>query len=378
MKRLTIQGGPPAFPHGSPNWPPFDPAIQDALEIAIRDGSWGKYHGPHTQRLQKRLTEIHALEYVTLCCSGTISVELALRGVGVNAGDEVVLSGYDFPGNFRAVEAVGARPVLIDIDPRTCALDARLLRDAFGPNTRAVIVSHLHGGTAAASSILQFAHQQGVQVIEDACQVPGAIVQDQIAGSWGDVAVLSFGGSKLLTAGRGGAILTRDADIHQRIKVYSDRGNQAFPLSEIQAAVLLPQLEELNEKNKLRRENVVRLLSRLEEFDGLVPIQTTLQQDEPVYYKLAWTIRNPKDVSERRSQLLQAFQAEGLEMGAGFRGFAKRSRNRCRHASRLDHSKMAAEATVLLHHPILLEPTNVVDLVAEVIASVLQVILVDR
>src|SRR5262245_48632502 len=100
---LAIHGGPAVFPAGPPPWPLPDDAVRDALLAAYADGNWGRYHGPYCQRLAQALAEYHAVEHVTLCCSGTVAVELGLRGLGVSPGDEVILAGYDFPGNFRAV-----------------------------------------------------------------------------------------------------------------------------------------------------------------------------------------------------------------------------------------------------------------------------------
>ena len=154
-----------------------------------RDGSWGRYNGPHSAALIRRLREMHGTEHVALCSSGTVAVELALRGLKIGAGDEVILAGYDFPGNFRAIEAVRARPVLVDIDPHTWCLDAAHLPQATGVATKAIIVSHLHGGMAAMREIMGFAEQHGVAVVEDACQAPGAIVNGRLAGTWGDVSV---------------------------------------------------------------------------------------------------------------------------------------------------------------------------------------------
>src|SRR5437763_375725 len=100
-----------------------------------------------------------------------------------------------------------------------------------------------------------------MKIVEDACQCPGALIDGKRAGAWGDVGVLSFGGSKLLTAGRGGAILTADAGAHQRARLWQNRANVVCPLSELQAAVLLPQLETLDARNARRLEQVRRLNS---------------------------------------------------------------------------------------------------------------------
>ena len=120
-------------------------------------------------------------------------------------GDEVILAAYDYPGNFLSVHAVGARPVLVDVAPGDWNLCPEKVAEAVRPQTRAVIASHLHGGLVPMARLMELAAGHGLAVIEDAAQCPGALVQGRKAGTWGDVGVLSFGGSKLLSAGRGGA-----------------------------------------------------------------------------------------------------------------------------------------------------------------------------
>src|SRR5262249_47486211 len=134
---------------------------------------------------------------------------------------------------------------------------------AVRPASKALIVSHLHGGLVAMREVMAAAAAHGLGVVEDAAQAPGAQVQGRPVGSWGDVGVLSFGGSKLLSAGRGGALLMRDPAIHQHARRGSFRGNQVSPLSELQAAVLLPQLEKLAERNRARADNVQVLREHL-------------------------------------------------------------------------------------------------------------------
>lgn len=188
-----------------PAWPLPDEAVEAALRRAFADGSWGKYHGPNCRELSARLAAMHGCEHIVLTCSGTAAVELALRGLRIGPGDEVILSAYDFEGNFKNVLAVGAKPVLVDVDPVSGQLDTNQLEAARSLHTKAIIASHLHGGVVAMPAVRAFADQHQIAVLEDACQMPGAIVHGRIAGTWGDVGVLSFGGSKLLTAGRGGA-----------------------------------------------------------------------------------------------------------------------------------------------------------------------------
>jgi perosamine synthetase len=348
-------------------WPRRDPAVLAALEEAWSDGSWGRYQGPHCQRLSDALATYHGVEHVLLCCSGTFAVELALRGLKIQAGDEVILAGYDFPGNFRAIEAIGAIPVLVDIGPDNWSIDPELLAAAIGPSTKAMLVSHLHGGLANMPVIRRLADEHRVAIVEDACQSPGAMVAGRRAGTWGDVGVLSFGGSKLLTAGRGGAIIARQAEVQQRAKLFGDRGNQAFPLSELQAAVLLPQLARLDADNAQRLVAVERLLQAATDWAGLRPLVNGVHPASPSYYKFGLHyVAGSSDVDE----FVAAAQRAGVPLDRGFRGFALRSSRRCRRVGDLPNSRRAAETCLVLHHPVLLEPAEKIAQVAAALRRV--------
>src|SRR5262245_37740991 len=100
MPLPALLGGPAVRPEGPPDWPPRDPAVDAAIQTVLADGSWGKYQGGHVERLEQRLAEMHNVAHALSCASGTFAVELALRALKVEAGDEVLLSAYDYPGNF--------------------------------------------------------------------------------------------------------------------------------------------------------------------------------------------------------------------------------------------------------------------------------------
>jgi dTDP-4-amino-4,6-dideoxygalactose transaminase len=374
--RLAIQGGTPLLPQGPPSWPRPDDEVRAALEAAYADGTWGRYHGPHCGRLKALLGELCGVSHAWLCSSGTAAVELALRGLRISTGDEVILAAYDFPGNFRAIEAVGARPVLIDLAPGTWTLAMELVGSAISDQTKAVIVSHLHGSLADMKRLRQIADERGIAVVEDACQVPGAMVGGRPAGSWGDCGVLSFGGSKLLTAGRGGAVVTNREDVLQRIKIHCERGNDAYPLSELQAAVLAPQIPELAEQNARRLKAVNLLQAECERVAGLTPLRPAENGNEAVFYKLPWLLAgnsddcDQPDFEQLRGRFLAAIRAEGVALDEGFRGFARRSRERCRIVGDLANARRAAAGTVILHHPVLLESDVTIRLVAQAINKV--------
>ncbi len=345
-----------------PPWPPVSAGIERSVIDALKDGSWGQYHGRPIGELIECLRQRFSVQHAWPCSSGTVGIELALRGCGIRPGSEVILAGYDFPGNFRAIEAVGATPVLVDVRKNGWTIDPESITTAFSKETSAIIVSHLHGELADIPSIVSQCRAAGIVVVEDACQVPGARVGGRIAGKWGDVAVLSFGGSKPLTAGRGGAVLTDNDDILQRIRIAADRGNDAWPLSALQAAALIPQLATLDSYNETRLANAIRLRAALADCgDAFATLdQKWDSEHSPVFYKFPLRVRDEgyRDVLNKRLQLA------GIPIDEGFRGFGFRSARRCRKVGELVNSQIAASQTLLIHHPVLLGSETLIDQVA--------------
>ena len=361
----AILGGTPIRPGGPPAWPPAWEEVSSAVKKSLDEGGWGLYHGPNTRLLAERLSSYHDVEFVELCCSGTFAIELALRALQIGPGDEVIMAGYDFIGNFNDVVAVGARPVLIDLDPDNWNLDPSLIAEAIGPDTRAILISHLHGGVVPIKRVVEIAREHGLRVIEDACQMPGALVEGRKAGTWGDAGVISFGGSKLLSAGRGGALLTSSPEIRQRAQVYCNRGNHAYPLSELQATVLLPQLERLDERNRERSMSVSKLVEALKDVSGLRLLTNKAASAIPGYYKLGFQYASDEFAGLSRDSFAQAARAEGIDFNAGFRALHLcRSSRRFRKAGELEVATMADENMLVLHHPALLAGDEAIDQIA--------------
>ena len=306
-----------------------------------------------------------------LCSSGTIGVELALRGLQISPGSEVIMAGYDFPGNFRAIESLGAMPVLVDLVEGGWVMSPAEIEAAISEKTSAVIVSHMHGQVADVTRIREICAQRKIGFIEDVCQMPGGTFSNTPLCTFGDVSILSFGGSKLLSAGRGGAVLTDSAEIFQRMKIFANRGNEAFPLSQLQAAVLLPQLKTLEEKNKQRRTAVDKIVAETSDIQNLRGIGGFLnnEKENPTFYKVPWLLDDVRS-NWTRSEFVKAIQAEGIAIDVGFRGFMRRSPRRCRQVGPLTNSRVAAQQTILLHHPVLLENEEVVKKVAAGIRKV--------
>jgi dTDP-4-amino-4,6-dideoxygalactose transaminase len=348
-----------------------DSAVEDALRQALADGSWGRYHGRHVAALTQVLADYHGASHVMLCSSGTAAVELALRGAGVKPGDEVLLAAYDFKGNFQDILAVGGTPVLVDVRPADWNLDPDKIAPAISPKMKAIVVSHLHGGVVDMPAVMRVAREHQLTVIEDAAQMPGARIHGRVAGTWGDAGVLSFGGSKLASAGRGGALITSRDDLAQRVRLYTQRGNDAYPLSELQAAVVLPQWARLDAMNARRTTAVARLTELLAGVVGLSVFRNPPSDSQPGYYKVGFRYDAAGFSGLSRDAFAAAVRAEGIALDSGLRALHKtHSSRRFRPAGDLPNATQADEGVLTLHHPVLLGTDVELQQIATAIAKV--------
>jgi dTDP-4-amino-4,6-dideoxygalactose transaminase len=350
----AILGGEPAFPDGPPPWPIHDESVIAALQAAAVDGSWGRYHGPHTELLKADLATWAGCSQVELCSSGTAASELALRAFKVQAGDEVILAAYDYAASFKNVLMLGATPVLVDADPANFCIRIEQIEATITDATKVIVVSHLHGGVVDMPAVMEIANRKGIAVLEDACQATGATIGGQRLGSFGTLGIVSFGGSKLITAGRGGAILGNDEQLFQRIHLHSFRGNTAYPLSELQAAVLIPQLAKLEQRNRLRDKRVAAIAEAVSTIDGLSMVKQSTSDAMPAWYKVGMHL-DPTVFGLERDDFAAAARAEGIACDRSLHGLhTVHSKRRFKAANDLVGSTAINDHALQLHHPILL------------------------
>lgn len=348
-------------------------AVEDSVSRCLADGHWRNYSGPNLEELTGWFQAYFGTPFVRFCSSGTLGVELALRSLHLRSGDEVLLCGYDYPGNFRTIEDCDAMVALCNpAKSHLWSLDIDALEQAVAPQTRAIVVSHLHGELAPVDRIMPWARDRGIIVIEDACQAMGGILQNRPIGSWGDLSVFSFGGSKLVSAGRGGAVVTSNALYAQRMTRYCEKGNDAFAISELQAAALLPQCTRLQEDHSIRLRNAEKFISQVSHFDWLRAPAINTNENSPAFYKLG-LICDFDSLSTDRERVLWNWKEKGIAVGEGFPGFANRSRKRFRSMESLDSTARAAASTIVFHHSHLLDPLTgetSVDRIVEAIAGI--------
>jgi dTDP-4-amino-4,6-dideoxygalactose transaminase len=183
--------------------------VQEAIT-----SNWIAPLGPHVDAFEAEMCKRIGLEHAVALCSGTAGLHLALKVIGVGAGDEVWCSSLTFAASANAIAYVGATPVFVDSDRRSWNIDVQLLTDSLDAAAalrrlpKAVIIVDLYGQSADMTPIMAVCRRHGVIVIEDAAEALGATYRGRPAGSFGDLSVLSFNGNKIITTSGGGMLLS--------------------------------------------------------------------------------------------------------------------------------------------------------------------------
>lgn len=235
--------------------------LETVAEVA-REGAFTL--GKHVQAFERDFADYCEAPFAIGVSSGTEALALALRVLEIGPGDEVIVPANSFIATAEAVSSVGARPLLVDVDPVSGLMTAEIVAAALKPTVRCVIPVHLYGATVDLQPILEVTAQAGVPVVEDACQAHGARYRGQRVGTLGALGCFSFYPAKNLGAwGDGGAVVTSDAALAHRVELLRSHGERpryrhrqigtTARLDALQAAVLRRKLTRLDGWNAERR-----------------------------------------------------------------------------------------------------------------------------
>jgi perosamine synthetase len=307
-----------------PWWEPElgDEEVAAAVEV-LRSGY--PNDGRVTDEFGSRIAEICGVDHGVAVSSGTAALICALAACGVGRDDEVLVPDLTFIATANAVQALGARPVLVDVSTAHFGMDAEAARAAVTARTKAVVAVHVNGRGGSIVELAELARASGLALVEDAAEALGSRHAGRPLGSFGQAASFSFAASKIITTGQGGAVVTRDADVARRVRELKDQGRATrgtgggadshpvfglnFKLTNIQAAVGLAQLDRLAD----RMQHLRQLRSwYAEELDGLDDVAALPALDVEGGEALAWV-----DVLVRdRDELVGHLEAAAIDSRA--------------------------------------------------------------
>jgi len=330
--KLALLGGPAAVTRQAPAWPYFDDSDREALLEVLESRVWGGYHGAVSE-LERRFSEYHGAKHGIAVANGTVSLEIALSAAGVLPGDEVIVPPITFVASATAVARIGAVPVFVDVDSNTINLNPQLVKDAITERTRAIVLVHFAGCPANLDSFTTLCRDNNLILIEDCAHAHGAEWKSQRVGSFGHFGSFSFQGSKNMTSGEGGILITNDSDLAESARSIANQGRRTggawyehvnlgtnARLTGFQAALLLNQLERLTQQVRTRMDRALSLRAGLAARGVLRTTPTELEEQVTAHaFHLFSMSFDPAGLSGvSRNKFVAALQAEGVPAASGY------------------------------------------------------------
>lgn len=285
--------------------------IKEEVDAGIRETiqQTAFINGPSVKFFQQELAEYLNAKDVITCANGTDALQVSLMALNLQEGDEIITSNFTFIATVEVIALLKLKPVLVDVDPNNFNLDPNKVEEAITPRTKAIIPVHLFGQTAELDEILRIAHENNLYVIEDAAQALGTDYYSsdgtqQKAGTIGSIGTTSFFPSKNLGCfGDGGAIITNNEELGEKIRIIVNHGSKVkyyheeiginSRLDTMQAAILRVKLRHLDDYNNARAKAATY-------YDGLLSghdqIQTPSRsiKSSHIYHQYTLKIKNGK------------------------------------------------------------------------------------
>ena len=288
MAKLAINGGPKTIDRalGKP-WPIRGEEEEQAVVEVVRSGAWWRGSAEATQvpAFEDEWAAYQNAKHCVAVTNGTTAIECALKSVGVEAGDEVLVPALTFVASATAIPLVNGIPVFVDVDPGTFNIDPDAMEAAITPRTRAAVVVHNGGYPCDMDRIADIAAKHGIAIVEDSAHAHGSEWKGTRIGALVDMGTFSFQMGKTLTCGEGGAVVTNDDELAEKafsfhhIGRVKDRPFYEFHrvasnlrMTEWQGAILRQQLKRLDDQIATRTRNYERLIEGFKDIDGIDPI----------------------------------------------------------------------------------------------------------
>lgn len=289
--------------------------------------------GPKIGELEKKLCALTGAKYAVVCANGTAALHMAALSAGVKEGDEVITTPITFAASANCVLYCGARPVFADIDPETYNIDPEKVEEAITPATKAVVVVDYTGQSVALDPLRAICKKHGLILIEDGAHVIGTKYKGQPNGSLSDMTTLSFHPVKTVTGGEGGAVLTNDETLYQKLLLYRAHGitrdadlmehepdgpwyyeqialGYNYRMTDMQAALIISQLDKLSLFSSRRKEIVKRYDEAFSEMPELFVQREIPESDTTRHLYILRLV--PERLKIGRKQFFAALVAENV------------------------------------------------------------------
>lgn len=340
QESLAIFGGEKVRDVPLPVWPHFDEEVVAAASSVLRSGKVNYWTGDEGKCFEEEYAAAIGCSHAIALSNGTAALELALQGLGVGPGDEVVVPSRTFIASASCAVMRGAKPIVADVDGDSQTITVDAIERVLSPRTKAIIAVHLAGWPCEMDSIMELARRHGIKVVEDCAQAHHAKYKGKHVGTIGDVGAFSFCQDKIMTTGgEGGMLTTSDDDLWKRCWSLKDHGKDwdvlrsphqphlfrwlhgsfgtNWRLTEMQSAMGRIMLKQLPESVAIRRQNAAQLNTRLSSIASL-RIPQPPSHIEHSYYKF-YAFVNSGCLAQgwTRDRIVQAVQAEGIPCGPG-------------------------------------------------------------
>lgn len=336
MAKLAIKEGNPVFKGGMKviAWPRYSQKDIQFLSEVLRSRKWCRAFAANSKvlKFENRFARFQDSKYGIATANGTVSLQLALRTLGVGIGDEIIVPAVTFIASASCVAEIGAIPVFADIDLETGQIDPASIEKNITSRTKGVIGVHYGGYPIDFDKILPIVRRHKLFLLEDAAHAHGTAWKGKKVGAIGDMGSFSFQESKALTSGEGGIVLTDKKQLAEKARLIHNIGrvmgkpgyghvllSSNYRLSEFQGAVLLSQMERLKEDVELKHRNGKYLNKCLRQIGGLRPLKEDERITKRGYY--FFVLRYLKEAFEgvSRGKFLEALKAEGIaRIGCGY------------------------------------------------------------
>jgi dTDP-4-amino-4,6-dideoxygalactose transaminase len=400
----ALLGGTPVHKGGWPRWPDWRESWEPEILKVLRSGHWSSAGGGGlAASFEAAYAKLLGARRCIATASGTTALITSLYVMGVDAGDEVIVSPYTFIATYNSVLMHKALPVFADTDPATLTMDPASIESRITDRTRAILPVHIYGMPCDMDPINAIAKKHNLAVIEDACQAWLAEYKGHKCGTLGDLGCFSFQNSKHIPAGEGGAVTGLSAELLDRCQSFHDcgrsfgtfRGSGCFArgtncrMTHYQAALLLQQIEKLVVETERRRENADRLTAGLKTVPGIHTLRLP-ENSRAVWHLYAFRYDPAQFGGLSRGRFMQALNAEGVPCGGGYseqyndgvldeaiksRGFqrlfpAERLKTYRDSFRELKGNKLVCETTVGLFNTMLLAEPKQVEHIVEAVRKI--------